>query len=114
MRASAASREIRTLITESSGQVGQGVALVRKAGQQLGDIVGSVKQVASIVGEMASAIQEQSNGMQLVADTVTDMETMTQKNAAMVESSTAALKRGRQPPGHTDRRHQRRAGRVRR
>jgi methyl-accepting chemotaxis protein len=47
--------------------------------------------VASIVGEMASAIQEQSSGMQLVADTVTDMETMTQKNAAMVESSTAAL-----------------------
>ena len=91
MRASEASREIRTLITESSGQVGQGVALVRKAGQQLGDIVGSVKQVASIVGEMASAIQEQSSGMQLVADTVTDMETMTQKNAAMVESSTAAL-----------------------
>lgn len=91
MRASTASREIRALITESSGQVGQGVALVRKAGQQLGDIVGSVKQVASIVGEMASAIQEQSSGMQLVADTVSDMELMTQKNAAMVESSTAAL-----------------------
>lgn len=91
MRASTASREIRALITESSGQVGQGVALVRKAGQQLGDIVGSVKQVASIVGEMASAIQEQSGGMQLVAETVSDMELMTQKNAAMVESSSAAL-----------------------
>jgi len=91
MRASTASREIRALITESSGQVGQGVALVRKAGQQLGDIVGSVKQVASIVGEMASAIQEQSGGMQLVADTVSDMELMTQKNAVMVESSSAAL-----------------------
>ncbi|HEY7690023.1 MAG TPA: methyl-accepting chemotaxis protein [Dongiaceae bacterium] len=91
MRASTASREIRTLITESGGQVNQGVALVRKAGQQLGDIVGSVKQVASIVGEMASAIGEQAGGMQLVADTVTEMETITQKNAGMVESSTAAL-----------------------
>jgi len=91
MRASEASREIRALITESSGHVGMGVGLVRKAGQQLSDIVGSVKQVASIVGEMASAIREQSGGMQLVADTVTEMESMTQKNAAMVESSTAAL-----------------------
>jgi len=91
MRASTASREIRTLITESSSQVGQGVALVRKAGQQLSDIVGSVKQVAAIVGEMASATREQSGGMQLVADTVTEMESITQKNAVMVETSTAAL-----------------------
>ena len=64
---------------------------MRKAGAQLGEIVTSVKKVAEIVGEMASAIREQSSGMQLVADTVTDMESMTQKNAVLVESSTAAL-----------------------
>jgi methyl-accepting chemotaxis protein len=40
---------------------------------------------------MASAIREQSSGMQLVSETVTDMESMTQKNAGLVESSTAAL-----------------------
>ena len=91
MRASEASREIRTLVTNSSSHVGQGVELVRKAGTQLGEIVISVKKVAEIVGEMASAIREQSSGMQLVADTVTDMESMTQKNAVLVESSTAAL-----------------------
>jgi methyl-accepting chemotaxis protein len=91
MRASEASREIRTLVTNSSGHVGQGVELVRRAGTQLGEIVISVKKVAEIVGEMASAIREQSSGMQLVADTVTDMESMTQKNAVLVESSTAAL-----------------------
>jgi methyl-accepting chemotaxis protein len=91
MRASEASREIRSLVTSSSSHVGQGVDLVRKAGTQLGDIVTSVKKVAEIVGEMASAIREQSNGMQLVAETVADMESMTQKNAALVDSSTAAL-----------------------
>ncbi len=90
-RATEASREIRTLVTNSSSHVGQGVELVRKAGTQLGEIVISVKKVAEIVGEMASAIREQSSGMQLVADTVTDMESMTQKNAVLVESSTAAL-----------------------
>jgi methyl-accepting chemotaxis protein len=79
MRASEASREIRTLVTNSSGHVGQGVELVRRAGTQLGEIVISVKKVAEIVGEMASAIREQSSGMQLVADTVTDMESMTQR-----------------------------------
>ncbi|HVR65272.1 MAG TPA: methyl-accepting chemotaxis protein [Verrucomicrobiae bacterium] len=91
MRASEASREIRTLVTNSSSHVGQGVELVRKAGTQLGEIVVSVKKVAEIVGEMASAIREQSSGMQLVAETVTDMESMTQKNAVLVESSTSAL-----------------------
>jgi PAS domain-containing protein len=91
MRASEASREIRTLVTSSSGHVGQGVDLVRKAGTQLGEIITSVKKVAEIVGEMASAIREQSSGMQLVAETVAEMESMTQKNAGLVETSGAAL-----------------------
>jgi methyl-accepting chemotaxis protein len=91
MRASEASREIRALVSSSSTHVGQGVDLVRKAGTQLGEIVGSVKKVAEIVGEMASAIREQSSGMQLVAETVADLESMTQKNAGLVENSTAAL-----------------------
>jgi methyl-accepting chemotaxis protein len=91
IRASEASREIRTLVTSSSGHVGQGVDLVRKAGTQLGDIVTSVNKVAKIVGEMASAIREQSSGMQQVADTVAEMESMTQKNAGLVENSSAAL-----------------------
>jgi PAS domain-containing protein/ABC-type transporter Mla subunit MlaD len=91
MRASEASREIRTLVSNSSSHVGQGVDLVRKAGAQLGEIVTSVKKVAEIVGEMASAIREQSSGMQLVAETVAEMESMTQKNAGLVEDSSAAL-----------------------
>jgi methyl-accepting chemotaxis protein len=40
---------------------------------------------------MASAIREQSSGMQLVAETVAEMESMTQKNAGLVEDSSAAL-----------------------
>lgn len=54
MRASAASRDIRTLVTNSSSHVGKGADLARKAGTQLGKTVISVTKVAEIVGEMAA------------------------------------------------------------
>ena len=64
-----------------------------------------VKKVAEIVGEMASAIREQSSGMQLVADTVTDMESMTQKNAVAGGKLHGGPERGRPPSRRLDRRH---------
>jgi methyl-accepting chemotaxis protein len=71
--------------------VRQGVQLVNKAGATLGDIVDAVKRVASIVGEIAKASREQSSGVQQVDDSVTQMEAVTQKNAALVEETTATL-----------------------
>jgi methyl-accepting chemotaxis protein len=50
-----------------------------------------VKRVADIVAEIASASQEQSLGVQQVDDSVTQMETVTQKNASLVDESTASL-----------------------
>jgi methyl-accepting chemotaxis protein len=90
-RASSASKDIKSLIAESDTQVRQGVQLVNKAGATLGDIVDAVKRVASIVGEIAKASREQSSGVQQVDDSVTQMEAVTQKNAALVEETTATL-----------------------
>jgi len=67
------------------------VALVNRAGGSLAEIVSSVKRVADIVAEIASASQEQSLGVQQVDDSVTQMETVTQKNASLVDESTASL-----------------------
>jgi methyl-accepting chemotaxis protein len=90
-RSGQASKEIKALIAESGNQVGKGVALVNRAGGSLADIVASVKRVADIVAEIASASQEQSLGVQQVDESVTQMETVTQKNASLVDESTASL-----------------------
>ena len=90
-RSSQASKEIKGLIGESSQQVRAGVEMVNKAGSSLSEIVSSVQRVAGIVAEIASASREQSAGVQEVDDSVTQMELVTQKNAALVEESTASL-----------------------
>ncbi|HEY7687416.1 MAG TPA: methyl-accepting chemotaxis protein, partial [Dongiaceae bacterium] len=90
-RAGQASKEIKGLITSSSGHVTRGVDLVNKAGNSLNDIVGSVKRVAEIVSEIAAASREQSDGVQQVDSSVNEMETVTQKNASLVEESTTSL-----------------------
>jgi methyl-accepting chemotaxis protein len=67
------------------------VQLVNKAGSTLSDIVAAVKNVTEIVSEIATASREQSAGVQLVDESVTQMEAVTQKNAALVEETTATL-----------------------
>ncbi|MGH6629449.1 MAG: methyl-accepting chemotaxis protein, partial [Burkholderiales bacterium] len=90
-RSSTASKEIKGLIGVSIQNVEKGVALVNKAGAALGDIVTSVRQAAEIVSTIATASAEQSKGVQQIDDTVSQLENVTQKNAALVEESTAAL-----------------------
>jgi len=89
-RSAQASKEIKALIKDSGEQVHEGVDLVRRAGATLDDIVTSVKQVADIVAEIAAASSEQANGLEQVNIAVSQMDEMTQKNAALVEESAAA------------------------
>jgi methyl-accepting chemotaxis protein len=89
-RSAQASREIKTLIGESSTQVRGGAELVKDAGKTLEDILGSVKRVADIVAEIAAASSEQAAGIDQVNAAVTQMDEMTQQNAALVEESAAA------------------------
>jgi methyl-accepting chemotaxis protein len=90
-RSGQASKEIKSLISSSGSQVRRGVELVNRAGSSLTDIVASVKRVAEIVSEIAAASREQSDGVQQVDETVTRIESVTQKNASLVEESTASL-----------------------
>jgi methyl-accepting chemotaxis protein len=89
-RSAQASKEIKTLIAESSQQVRSGADLVKGAGRTLDEILGSVKRVADIVAEIAAASAEQASGIDQVNAAVTQMDEMTQQNAALVEESTAA------------------------
>ncbi|MCA1907699.1 MAG: methyl-accepting chemotaxis protein, partial [Magnetospirillum sp.] len=85
-----ASKEIKGLIAESSTQVRSGAELVKGAGKTLEDILGSVKRVADIVAEIAAASSEQASGIDQVNSAVSQMDEMTQQNAALVEESAAA------------------------
>jgi methyl-accepting chemotaxis protein len=90
-RSSRASKDIKDLITTSDNQVRSGVDLVRKTGESLEEIVTSIKKVADIVSDITAASQEQSSGIEEVSKAVTNMDEMTQQNAALVEETTAAL-----------------------
>ncbi|MGB0682169.1 MAG: nitrate- and nitrite sensing domain-containing protein [Magnetovibrionaceae bacterium] len=89
-RSSEASKEISRLIATSSGQVHEGVDLVNRTGETLGEIVTAVKRVADIVAEISMASQEQATGLDEVNTAVSSMDEMTQQNAALVEQTTAA------------------------
>ena len=89
-RSAEAAREIKTLISASTAQVGSGVHLVGETGQALERIVGRVAEIDGLVGEIAASAQEQATGLQQVNTAVNQMDQVTQQNAAMVEESTAA------------------------
>ena len=89
-RSAQASKEIKTLIAQSTGEVKSGADLVKGAGKTLEEILSSVKRVADIVAEIAAASAEQASGIDQVNQAITQMDEMTQQNAALVEESTAA------------------------
>jgi methyl-accepting chemotaxis protein len=89
-RSAEAAKEIKGLIGASVERVEAGSKLVADAGQTMGEIVGSVKRVSDVIGEITVASGEQSDGIGQVNTAVTQLDQMTQQNAALVEESTAA------------------------
>ncbi|HUO79491.1 MAG TPA: methyl-accepting chemotaxis protein [Steroidobacteraceae bacterium] len=89
-RSAEAAKEIKALIADSVGKVGEGSKLVDESGQMLREIVVAVKKVTDIVAEIAAASQEQSAGIEQVNKAVMSMDEMTQQNAALVEEAAAA------------------------
>jgi methyl-accepting chemotaxis protein len=89
-RSADAAREIKNLITTSSLHVGQGVELVGATGKALGQIVARVGEVSELMHSIADSARTQVEMLAGVSNTVSQMDTMTQQNAAMVEQSNAA------------------------
>src|SRR5450830_457030 len=88
-RSSAAAKEIKILIDDSVEKVDSGSRLVDAAGKTMNEIVTSVKHVANIMSEITAAGQEQSTGIEEVNRAITQMDEMTQQNAALVEQAAA-------------------------
>ncbi len=89
-RSASAAQEIKQLIGASVDRVEAGSRLVADAGSTMGEIVASVQRVAQIIDAMAGAADEQSTGIGRVNGAITDLDHMTQQNAALVEQSAAA------------------------
>jgi len=89
-RSSQAAKDIKILITNSSAQVQDGVALGNEAGGALDEMVGAIKKAADAVAAIASASAEQSQGLGEINRAIAQMDTVNQQNAALVEQSAAA------------------------
>lgn len=92
LRSAEAAKEIKSLITRSGEQVGEGVALVAETGTVLSRIVARVGEVSQLITAISTSAEAQATMLQEVNCATSEMDKMTQQNAAMVEQSTAAAR----------------------
>ena len=89
-RSAEAAKEIKQLITTSVDNVQSGSQQVELAGQSMSEIVASVRRVSDLIGEITASSTEQRDGINQVNQAVSNLDQMTQQNAALVEESSAA------------------------
>jgi methyl-accepting chemotaxis protein len=89
-RSAAAAKEIKGLISDSVDKVETGNKLVDQAGRTMEEVVASIKRVAKIMADISDASREQSSGIEQVCLAVSQMDEVTQQNAALVEEAAAA------------------------
>ncbi|MDY7579016.1 methyl-accepting chemotaxis protein [Herbaspirillum sp. RTI4] len=91
-RSATAAKEIKSLIDDSVDKVSTGTQLVHKAGDTMDDIVAGIKKVTDTVLEIAAASREQTSGIEQVNSAVIEMDSVTQRNAVLVEKSAGTAK----------------------
>ncbi|EAQ64637.1 methyl-accepting chemotaxis protein [Marinomonas sp. MED121] len=89
-RSANAAKDIKALISDSVNKITDGNALVGRSGDTMKEIVTSIKSVNDIMSEIAAASAEQSAGIDEIGKAVTQMDSMTQQNAALVEEAAAS------------------------
>jgi len=89
-RSASAAKEIKELIGDSVSKVDAGTRLVDQAGATMEEIVQSVRRVAGIMGEISVASAEQSSGIEQIHQAISQMDQVTQQNAALVEEAASA------------------------
>ncbi len=89
-RSAGAAREIRILIKTSAEQTGHGADTVRAAGEQMARLVGNAHSMSQLLAEVANAAAEQTRSVSEVSAAVAHLDQDTQRNAALVEQTTAA------------------------
>ncbi|WP_231738513.1 methyl-accepting chemotaxis protein, partial [Sphingomonas sp. CCH9-F2] len=88
-RSADAAKDVKSRITASSEQVEEGVRLVTRTGEALGQIVSRISEVSALVSGIATSADQQATSLRQVNTAVAEMDGVTQQNAAMVEEATA-------------------------
>jgi methyl-accepting chemotaxis protein len=91
-RSSSAAKEIKGLIETSIDTVRDGVSKADEVGQNIVEVKHAIHRVADLVGEITAASEEQSRGIEQIDTAVSQMDHVTQQNAALVEQAAAASK----------------------
>ncbi len=89
-RSASAAKEIKQLIVDSSEKVSSGSQYVNQAGSTMDEMIGAIRQISDLITEITSASREQSIGIEQVNTAVTQLDEVTQQNAALVEEAAAA------------------------
>jgi methyl-accepting chemotaxis protein len=89
-RSADAAREIKALVNTSLEKVDTGSQLVVDAGASIDRLVSQVQRVAALITDISTAVAEQTTGISQVSDAMTQLDQVTQQNAALVEESAAA------------------------
>jgi len=89
-RSAASAKEVKILIDDSVNKVDVGSKLVTQAGTTMKEIVTGVQRVTDIMGEITAASEEQSVGIEQINKAMSQMDEVTQQNAALVEEAAAA------------------------
>ncbi|OEZ54293.1 methyl-accepting chemotaxis protein [Duganella sp. HH105] len=89
-RSAASAKEIKELIGESVGQVEIGSKLVAEAGATMNEVLASVQGMAGVMAEISHASREQSSGIEQVNQAISQMDTVTQQNAELVQQAASA------------------------
>ncbi|MBW3512404.1 methyl-accepting chemotaxis protein [Janthinobacterium sp. NKUCC06_STL] len=99
-RSASAAKEIKALIDDSVSRVDAGSRLAAQAGTTMSEVVASVARVSNIIAEITVASQEQSTGIEQINQAVTQMDSVTQQNASLVEEAAAAAESLRDQASH--------------
>jgi len=91
-RSAASAKEIKSLITHSAEAVRGGSDKVSQAGESIRSLVGEVEKMGHLVAEISAASEEQAVGIGTVNQTVSQLDTATQQNAALVEEASASAR----------------------
>jgi methyl-accepting chemotaxis protein len=91
-RSADAARDVKTKINASTDQVDAGVGLVSETGKALERIIARIGEISTLVANMADSAKHQATGLQQINTAVSEMDGVTQQNAAMVEEATAAAR----------------------
>ncbi|MBJ9196757.1 methyl-accepting chemotaxis protein [Citrobacter freundii] len=89
-KSAVAAKDIENLIAQSVSSVKNGSQLVNRSGEVIHAIINSVNKVNALMEQISVASEEQSRGIGQVGQAVTEMDGVTQQNAALVQESAAA------------------------